>query len=115
MPILPAPPVTLLDEVTDNVTNGTAFDISLPEARNRDDRYGIYCFCASFEDGVAKCQVTPDGTNWFTARHPSGALATWDDDTGSGYLLIEARALQIRGYLSGITAAPIGALTMALV
>jgi len=86
----------LLDAVTSNTT-GTAAEI-----HNMQQLHSVFCYAVGddFGGGNVSLQVSPDGTNWFTARTDTGAQATW---TQSDVLTIFLQGHQMRAVLASAT------------
>lgn len=90
--------------VTTNV-NGSDFRIQVPERMRGDAIYSVFVWNSTddFDSGTVTIQVSPDGTNYFTARDVNANLATF---TQSGHMNLILNADVVRAMTTGIAGLP---------
>ena len=91
----------LLDGVTADV-DGATFDVPSGGSKFRHPLFSFFVYSTAFGGGTVLIQLSPDGTNWFTARAlGSDAQMAF---TEADYMVGAIRAPYVRATLSGATA-----------
>lgn len=94
--------VSLLTNISVD-TVGDAFELPRPGNIHANHQMAVYVWATSFGSGTVRLEVSPDGTNWFTARTLGDSQATFT--TGDMVVAHLRGARYVRGRLDGSSGA----------